>query len=131
MKRLRQDQKTHRVDKAALRRVPTHSELQEELIEVVRHRAAISEVLRVIASSQDDLQAICDTVLETTTRLCRANFGVLRLYEEQGLRLVQQIGDPTTIFECWSPPGLLDQVLLTSIYSSQLGYQFQTPDLRT
>jgi len=32
-----------------------NEELQQELTEVVRHRAAISEVLRAIASSPHDL----------------------------------------------------------------------------
>jgi hypothetical protein len=37
-----------------------NEELHEELTEVVRHRAAISEVLRAIASSPDDLQPLFD-----------------------------------------------------------------------
>jgi hypothetical protein len=67
------------------------SELQQELTEVVRHRAAISEVLRVIASSPHDLQPIFDTIIGSATRLCRTNIGTLRLYEGKGLRLVAQL----------------------------------------
>jgi hypothetical protein len=58
-----------------------NEELQQELTEVVRHRAAISEVLRAIASSPHDLQPIFDTIIGSAVCLCRANVGVLRLSE--------------------------------------------------
>jgi hypothetical protein len=90
MKRLRPNQKTRRA-KADRRRVPARSELQQELTEVVRHRAAISEVLRAIAGSPHDLQPIFDTIIGSATRLCRANTGTLRLCKEKGLRLVARI----------------------------------------
>jgi hypothetical protein len=97
------NKKTRRGSKGGCRR-PSGSELQQELNEVVRHRAAISEVLRVIASSPHELQPIFDTIIGSATRLCRANSGVLRLNEQQGLRLVAQILHPKTFFERWSPP---------------------------
>src|SRR6266481_10212380 len=70
--------------KADRRRVPSRSELQRELTEVAQHRAAISEVLRVIASSPHDLQPIFDTIIDSATRLCRADIGGFRLYEREG-----------------------------------------------
>lgn len=85
MKRLHQNQKTGRGPKAARGRVPTHSELQE-------HRAAISKVLRVVACSPHDLQPILDTILDNATRLCRANLGILFLFEGTGVRLVARKG---------------------------------------
>ena len=42
-----------------------NSDLQKELAEVLRQRAAISEVLRAIASSPHDLQPIFDTILDS------------------------------------------------------------------
>jgi signal transduction histidine kinase len=62
--------------------------LQKELAEVLRQRAAISEVLRAIASSPHDLQPIFDTILDSAMHLCRAETGACRLAEEGGSRLV-------------------------------------------
>jgi C4-dicarboxylate-specific signal transduction histidine kinase len=108
MKQLSSNQRARRGSKADRRRVTSRSELQQELTEVARHRAAISEVLRAIASSPHDLQPIFDTIIGSATRLCRANAGTLRLYEEKGLRLVAQLLQPNTLLERWSPPMLLE-----------------------
>jgi signal transduction histidine kinase len=81
----------------------TASELEDELTEVTRHRAAISEVLRAIAGSPDDLQPIFDTIVDSARRLCQAEVGSLRLSEQAGLRLVAVKGDLP-----WSPPELLE-----------------------
>jgi signal transduction histidine kinase len=64
------------------------SDLQKQLAEVLRQRAAISEVLRAIASSPHDLQPIFDTILDSAMHLCRAETGACRLAEEGGSRLV-------------------------------------------
>ena len=66
------------------------SDSQKELAEVLRQRAAISEVLRAIVSCPHDLQPIFDTILDSARRLSRADAGVLRLVEEAGLRLVAE-----------------------------------------
>jgi signal transduction histidine kinase len=62
--------------------------------ELVEQQAAISEVLRAIANSPHDLQPIFDAILDSATRLCRADAGSLRLSEESGLRLAALRGDP-------------------------------------
>jgi hypothetical protein len=72
----------------------TASEPQDRVTELVEQQAAISEVLRAIASSPHDLQPIFDAILDSATRLCRADRGSLRLSEERGLRLVAARGDP-------------------------------------
>jgi signal transduction histidine kinase len=79
------------------------SELQDELTEVTRHRAAISEVLRTIASSPHDLQPIFYTILDSASRLCQAEVGSLRLSERAGLRLVAVKGNLSGL-----PPELLE-----------------------
>jgi signal transduction histidine kinase len=56
--------------------------------ELVARQAAISEVLRVIASSPSDMQPIFDVILDNATRLCRAAAGNFRVVEGAGLRLV-------------------------------------------
>src|SRR5712672_2213004 len=91
MKQPRQNQKTRRQRP----RLPAsvRSKLLDELTEVTRHRAAISEVLRAIASSPDDLQPIFDTIIDSARRLCQAEVGTLRLSEQAGLRLVAVKGN--------------------------------------
>src|SRR4051794_24047933 len=83
------------------------AELKEELTEVAQHRAAISEVLRVIASSPHDLQPIFDTIIDSATRLCRADIGGFRLSEREGFRLVALKAQPHTLNE-WSPPIMVE-----------------------
>ena len=76
----------------------TPSELQDRLTELIEQQTAISEVLRAIASSPHDLQPIFDAILDSATRLCRADIGSLRLSEESGLRRVAVRGDPLLFF---------------------------------
>ena len=80
----------------------TASELQDRVAELTEQQAAISEVLRAIASSPHDLQPIFDAILDGATRLCRADLGSLRLTEEGGLRRVSVRGDPHLVSQAWS-----------------------------
>jgi transcriptional regulator with GAF, ATPase, and Fis domain len=73
------------------------SEPQDRVTELVEQQTAISEVLRAIASSPHDLQPIFDAILDSATRLCRADLGVLSLSEESGLRRVAMRGDPLLV----------------------------------
>src|SRR5258706_1327074 len=81
----------------------TASELQDRLTEVVEQQTAISEVLRAIASSPHDLQPIFDAILDSATRLCRADIGSLRLSEESGLRRVALRRVPLFVRQSASP----------------------------
>ena len=78
----------------------TASELQDRVTELIEQQTAISYVLRAIASSPHDLQPIFDAILDSATRLCRADSGTLRLSEEGGLRLVAVRGDPFWLVRC-------------------------------
>ena len=80
----------------------TASEPQDRVTELIEQQTAISEVLRAIASSPHDLQPIFDAILDSATRLCRADIGSLRLSEESGLRLVALRGDPLLVSQVWS-----------------------------
>src|ERR1700716_2956388 len=80
----------------------TASELQDRVTELIEQQTAISEVLRAIASSPHDLQPIFDAILDSATRLCRADIGSLRLSEESGLRLVAVRGDPLLVSQVGS-----------------------------
>src|SRR6516225_12498509 len=78
---------------------------KEELAEVLRQRAAISEVLRAIAGSPHDLQPIFDTIIDSAVRLCRADSGAFRLAEQAGFRLVAYKLSPA-VSEMYLPPRL-------------------------
>ena len=80
----------------------TASEPQDRVTELIEQQAAISEVLRAIANSPHDLQPIFDAILDSATRLCRADAGSLRLSEESGFRLVAVRGDPLLVSQLWS-----------------------------
>jgi GAF domain-containing protein len=71
-----------------------NSDSQKELAEVLRQRAAISAVLRAIASSPHDLQPIFDTIISSAVHLCRAEEGSFRIVEEAGLGLVAHKRSP-------------------------------------
>src|SRR3954453_2535953 len=77
--------------------------------------APMSEVvLHAIASSPHDLQPIFDAILDSATRLCRADVGILRLSEEKGLRIVSLRGEPIFVSRVWSSlPALAETGTLT------------------
>ena len=85
----------------------TASELEDRVTELIEQQTAISEVLRAIASSPHDLQPIFDAILDSATRLCRADIGTLRLSEEGGLRRVAVRGDPLLVSRARSSIPLL------------------------
>jgi signal transduction histidine kinase len=78
-------------------------ELQAQVAEFAAQRAAISAVLRAIASSPHDLQPIFDTIAESAKRLCRADVANCRLVEDAGLRLVARTESPSA----YVPPKLI------------------------
>ena len=87
----------------------TASELQDRVTELIEQQAAISGVLRAIASSPHDLQPIFDAILDSATRLCRADMGSLRLSEENGFHLVAVRGDPLVVSQARSSFPVLDK----------------------
>jgi GAF domain-containing protein len=98
----------------------TASELQDRVTELVEQQAAISEVLLAIARSPDDLQPIFDAILDSATRLCRADAGTLRLSEESGLRLVAVRGDPLWVSRALFPALAEKGSLLSRVATSRL-----------
>src|SRR3954469_15439118 len=80
----------------------TASELEDRVTELIEQQTAISEALHAIASSPHDLQPIFDAILDSATRLCRADIGTLRLSEGSGLRRVAVRGDPLLVSRAWS-----------------------------
>src|ERR1700751_3520280 len=92
----------------------TASDPQDRVTELIEQQTAISEVLHAIASSPHDLQPIFDAILDSATRLCRADIGGLRLSEEGGLRRVAMRGDSLLVSQAWSSfPVLAEGSLLS------------------
>jgi signal transduction histidine kinase len=81
--------------------------VQDRVTELIEQQTAISEVLRAIANSPHDLQPIFDAILDSATRLCRADMATLRLSEEGGLRRVAVRGDPLLVSRARSSIPLL------------------------
>src|ERR1700722_13821691 len=69
----------------------THN-LEEALQEALRQQTATSDILRVIASSPNDLQPVLDNIVETACRLCSAYDAVGLLREDDQLRIVAHHG---------------------------------------
>jgi C4-dicarboxylate-specific signal transduction histidine kinase len=89
--------------------------------ELIEQQTTISEVLRAIASSPHDLQPIFDAILDSATRLCRADLGALRLSEDNGLRRVAMRGDPLWISQALLFPVLAENgSLLSQLATSRL-----------
>ncbi|WP_027522275.1 hypothetical protein [Bradyrhizobium sp. Ec3.3] len=100
------------------------SDLQENLVEVLRQQAAISAVLRAIANSPHDLQPIFDTILDSGRRLSRADTGAFRLVEEAGFRLVAEVS-PDVLEEI--PPPVVHGSFHDRLIASKS--PFQIPDV--
>jgi GAF domain-containing protein len=63
-----------------------NARLLNELRESLEQQTATSEVLQVISSSPGALEPVFNTILESATRICEANFGILWLCEGGGFR---------------------------------------------
>src|SRR5262249_52930886 len=70
-----------------------NTRLLNELRESLERQTATSEVLRVISSSQGELEPIFQAMLENATRICEAKLGNLFLREGNCLRAVAVHGE--------------------------------------
>src|SRR5262245_37305 len=85
-----------------------NTRLLNELRESLEFQIATSEVLSVISRSKFDVQPVVDTIVETATRLCRAERGALMRFEQAGFRLL-----PTSRGHLAGPvtKGLVDKLI--------------------
>src|SRR5262249_29319575 len=59
-----------------------------ELSEALEQQTATSEVLGVISSSRGELEPVFQSMLESATRICEANFGILYRFDGNVFRPV-------------------------------------------
>jgi GAF domain-containing protein len=70
-----------------------------DLSESLEQQTATSDVLRVISSSQGELEPIFRAMLENAVRICDARFGNLLLASENGMRIVAMHNAPPAFAE--------------------------------
>ena len=73
--------------------------LARERDEALERERATAEVLHVISSSPGDLDPVFKVMLENSTRICEARFGVLSLKEGEAYRVVAMHNAPPAFVE--------------------------------
>jgi GAF domain-containing protein len=106
-------------------------DLQRELNDARDQLNATSEILRVISASPGDLQSVFKIILESGTRLCEANFGVLSLKEGEVYRVVAMHNAPAAFAELrrreptFKPTGAMGEHMGRALATKRA---FQVPD---
>ena len=77
--------------------------LFQELKESLEQQTATSEILGVIASSPTDIQPVLDTIAQNAARVCGSYDALIRLVEEDKLRLVAHYGPLEPGFDLAQP----------------------------
>jgi GAF domain-containing protein len=76
-----------------------NARLLNELRESLEQQTATSKVLEVISSSPGDLKPVFDAILENSTRICQAGFGLLHLAEGNVFRNAARYNVPAAYDE--------------------------------
>ena len=76
-----------------------NTRLLTELRQSLEQQTATSEVLKVISSSPGDLEPVFKVMLENSTRICEAGFGVLSLKEDDDYRVVAMHNAPSAFVD--------------------------------
>jgi two-component system NtrC family sensor kinase len=78
-----------------------NARLLNELRESLEQQTATSEVLKVISSSQGDLDPVFQAMLENAVRICDASFGMLFRIKDGLVSAAAMIGVPPQFAEFW------------------------------
>jgi GAF domain-containing protein len=78
-----------------------NTRLLNELRESLQQQTATADVLKVISSSPGELVPVFRAMLESATRICQANFGVMFRFEGGAVRAVEMLGVPPAFAEFW------------------------------
>jgi signal transduction histidine kinase len=70
-----------------------------DLTEALERQTATSEILRVISSSQTDVQPVFDTIAVSAVRLCGARMGAVYQFDGEVVHLVAQHNYPSEVLE--------------------------------
>jgi signal transduction histidine kinase len=73
----------------------------QALSEALEQQTATSEVLKVISSSQGELQPVFETMLANAVRICQANYGVLFRFEDGSAHAIAMFGVPPAFADFW------------------------------
>ncbi len=76
-----------------------NTRLFNEMRESLEQQTATSEVLRIVSSSPGALEPVFQAMLENTTRVCEAHFGLLWQIEAGAARVVASLGVPQAFSE--------------------------------
>jgi len=71
----------------------------DDLTQSLEQQTATSEVLKVISSSQGDLQPVFQAMLENATRICEAKFGILYRFDGKSFHFAAEVGTPPELAE--------------------------------
>ena len=112
-------------------RKPSVAELTKELQEAREHQTATTDVLRIISSSPDDLNAVFNAILANATNLCEAGYGTLWLTEGDAFRVAAQYGALPAAYMQRLRPGTLFRLgpHLPSVQAIKTGRPVHVSDL--
>ena len=108
------------------------TQLTQELHEAGEHQTATTDVLRIISSSQGELNAVFHAILANATKLCEASYGTLWLTEGDAFRVAAQYGALPAAYMERLRPGTLFRLgpHLPSVRAINTRRPVQVADLR-
>jgi C4-dicarboxylate-specific signal transduction histidine kinase len=109
--------------------VLSRADLEAQVTELLDQQSAISDVLRTITSSPNDLQPVFDTIVANAARLCRSERATLRMVDKEGLLLVS-VKLPPEVAAWYSPPPLQVDQLVSVKLPPEIAAWYSPPPLR-
>jgi signal transduction histidine kinase len=102
----------------------------DDLTESLEQQTATSEVLQVISSSQGELKPVFQTMLESATRVCGANFGTMNLWDGEKYNIVADHNIPPEFSAYRHRAPIVPQPGTSLAIVAETHRAVQVPDLR-